>query len=141
MNGELDCVFCRIVRGELPKIEIYENDDTLSFMDINPAAPGHVLVIPKKHCEDVFSMLDELFGPVGAAAKRVASAVKRVLNPDGISLVQANGKGAAQSIFHFHIHVVPRWLGDDLKVNWANVPGDMNEIQQFANLIRTVVRQ
>lgn len=136
MNNQEECIFCKIVAGDLPKFEVFEDEQTLAFMDINPASEGHVLVIPKAHWQDVFSMPDEQLGYVIATTKRVATAVQKSFQPDGISLTQANGKGAAQSVLHFHVHVVPRWRGDELKMNWELIPGDMDSIGVAATRIR-----
>ncbi len=132
MNYDPDCIFCKIVAEEIGSIQIYDDASTLAFMDINPIAPGHALVIPKQHWPNLYDMPDEQLGYVSATAKRVATAVRKALAPDGVSLIQANGKGAAQSVFHFHIHIVPRTLGDDLKINWQLKPGDTDEIRSVA---------
>ena len=116
---ERDCIFCRIVAGTSECQEIYRDDATLAFMDIHPANDGHCLVIPKQHFAAVFEMPPEAFAAVAAAAAKVARAVHEVLQPGGISLVQANGALAGQSVFHVHVHVLPRRAGDDLLINWG----------------------
>jgi len=113
-----DCIFCRIVAGASPCEAIFEDDATLAFMDINPANDGHCLVIPKAHFAALFDMPPAAFGAVAANAAKVARAVDAELRPDGLSLVQANGRLAGQSVFHLHIHVLPRREGDDLRLNW-----------------------
>ena len=135
MVKDENCIFCRIVSEELPRIEVFEDFHTLAFMDINPIAPGHVLIISKKHSENLYDTPDEQLSHVVASVKRVAKGVRKALNPDGVSLIQANGKGAAQSVLHFHIHVVPRTTGDELKINWDLEPGDMDEICSIAKCI------
>lgn len=124
-----DCVFCKIVAGEIPCFKLYEDAATIAFMDINPANPGHALAVAKGHYETVY----EIPGAVAAAAiqtaQRVARAVNAALAPDGINLAQANGPGAGQSVPHFHIHILPRRNGDDLLLNWGHRPGDMDEIK------------
>jgi histidine triad (HIT) family protein len=130
-----DCIFCKIVAGELPCFEIYRDDDTLAFMDINPASTGHALVIPKQHWQDLHATPDQQLATTIATAKRVAGALQAELSPDGINLAQANGKGAAQSVMHFHMHIVPRRLGDELKLNWGMNPGDMDAIGELAKRI------
>ena len=136
MNKREDCIFCKIVAGEVPKFEVFEDESTLAFMDINPTSEGHVLVIPKAHWQDIYSMPDEQLGCVMATTRRVATAVQKTFQPDGISLHQSNGKGAAQSVLHFHFHVVPRWQGDGLKMNWELIPGDLDSIGAAAARIR-----
>ena len=137
MYSDPDCIFCKIVTGEIPSIKVYENDDVLAFMDINPVAPGHALVIPKNHWPDLYATPNADLGHVAAGARKVASAVREALKPDGVSIIQANGKGAAQSVMHYHVHIVPRMLGDDLKINWKLVPGDLDEISSVAERIRS----
>ena len=113
MTSNPDCVFCKIVAGEIPCFKLHEDDDTLAFMDINPGNEGHALAIVKAHHENVFTVPDDLIGACARTAKRVATAVQSALAPDGINLIQANGPGAEQSVPHFHIHVMPRRIGDE----------------------------
>ncbi len=136
MKTDPDCIFCKIVAGEVPCFKLHEDDRTLAFMDINPAGPGHALVVSKAHHVDLFAMPDTLLAACAAAAKTVASAVHETLAPDGLNLVQANGPGAAQSVPHFHIHVLPRRRGDELTLNWGLEPGDMGEIAALADRIK-----
>ncbi len=126
-----DCVFCRIVAGQIPSTKVYEDEHSLAFMDINPGNEGHALAIPKAHHPDVYSMPPSLLGAVAQTAQRVAVAVQKALAPDGMNLVQANGKGAEQSVFHFHLHVLPRKVGDELKLNWGHRAGDMARIKEL----------
>ncbi len=136
MVEDANCIFCKIVAGEIPSINVYENQHVLAFMDINPVSTGHVLVIPKGHWRDLFDVPDEQLGFVAASVRKVAYAVKNALSPDGVSITQANGRGAAQSVLHYHVHIVPRTMGDDLKINWELVPGDMEEISSVAERVR-----
>lgn len=132
-----DCVFCKIIAGDIPCFKVYEDEHTLAFMDINPANRGHALAIPRKHEPDLMDSTDETLAVTIAAARRVARAVQAAVEPDGINLVQANGPGAAQSVFHLHLHVIPRFEGDDLKLNWGvpPKPGDMDEIKAVSETI------
>jgi len=139
MSHDPDCIFCKIIAGEIPCFKVYEDAETLAFMDINPANDGHCLVIPKEHSVDLYGVSDAAFAATARAVKKVAAAVNKVVAPDGINLVQANGKGAEQSVFHFHIHVLPRVIGDELKINWGHVPGDMEAIGKLAEKIRAAV--
>ena len=134
-----NCVFCKILLGEIPSFGIYEDDETYAFMDINPAGPGHALVIPKFHAPTIMETPDSYLSACIVTARKVAQAVQEVLPLDGINLVQANGEGAAQSVPHFHIHVLPRRLGDELKLNWGLVPGDMDEIAANAEKIKVAL--
>lgn len=134
-----NCIFCKIIAGDIPSFRLFEDDRTLAFMDINPANPGHTLVIPKHHATGLLDLPPEWLGATIATAQKVAQAVEAALSPDGINLVQANGEGAAQSVKHFHLHVIPRRLGDDLKLNWGIKPGDMGEIGQIAERVRAAM--
>ena len=136
MTRDPDCIFCKIIHGEIPSFNVFEDDKTLAFMDINPVNPGHVLVIPKHHAPDLLQTPTEWLTATVATAQTVARAVDKTLKTDGLNLVQANGPGAQQGVFHLHVHVVPRIKGDDLKLNWKLVPGDMETIGALAERIR-----
>lgn len=132
-----DCVFCKIIAGDIPCFKLYEDERTLAFMDINPANRGHALAIPKKHEPNLLDSSEETLAVTIATARRVARGVQAAVEPDGINLVQANGPGAAQSVFHLHLHVIPRFEGDELKMNWGvpPKPGDMDEIKAVSEQI------
>jgi len=136
MTADADCLFCKIIAGEIPCFKLFEDDDTLAFMDINPANEGHALVIPKEHAKDVYAVSDAAITATVKTAKKIAPAVDKTLNPDGLNLLQCNGPAAAQSVFHFHMHVLPRREGDELKLNWGLRPGDMDAIGALAERIR-----
>jgi histidine triad (HIT) family protein len=136
MTADADCLFCKIIAGEIPCFKLFEDDETLSFMDINPANEGHALVIPKEHAKDVYAVSDAAITATVKTAKKIAAAVDKTLNPDGLNLLQCNGPAAAQSVFHFHMHVLPRQDGDELKLNWGPKPGDMDAIGALAERIR-----
>ena len=135
MTADADCLFCKIIAGEIPCYELFENDETLAFMDINPANEGHALVIPKEHAADVHAVSDSAITATIKTAKKIAAAIDKTLNPDGLNLLQCNGPAAAQSVFHFHMHVLPRQDGDELKLNWGLKPGDMDAIGALAERI------
>ena len=130
-----DCIFGKILRGEIPCFKVFEDDDILAFMDINPIAEGHALVIPKHHSKDILESPSQLVGKTFAGAKRIAEAVHETLKPDGINIVQANGSGAKQSVPHLHVHIIPRTLDDGLTMNWELVLGDMDDIGGLAERI------
>ncbi|GAB2468644.1 HIT family protein [Streptosporangium sandarakinum] len=110
------CVFCAIVNGEVEGHVIAETPDTLCFLDHLPATYGHTLVIPKQHCQDLFDISDESFQAVMATAKQVANALRVSCSAAGVNLVHASGLAAHQTVFHFHMHVVPRYDGDSIVV-------------------------
>ena len=136
MNRHPDCIFCKIIGGEIPCFKLYEDEDTLAFMDINPANEGHALVIPREHAADVHAISDGAIAATVISAKKVAAAIDKTLQPQGLNLLQCNGEAAGQSVFHFHMHVLPRSAGDDLKMNWGLEAGDMDAIGQLAERIR-----
>lgn len=131
-----DCVFCKIVNGEIPCYKLYEDEHTLAFMDINPANDGHALVIPKEHSRDLYAVSEAAISAVAVTARRVAIAVETTVKPEGMNLVQCNGEAAGQSVMHFHMHVLPRTVYDDLKMNWGLNPGDKEAIEGLAERIR-----
>ena len=110
------CVFCDIIEGRAPADVVSEDGETLAFMDINPANPGHTLVIPKQHARDVYELDEETAAAVMVTAVRVARAIRVALQPDGMNLVQSNERAGGQEIFHFHMHIIPRWYGDGLRL-------------------------
>jgi histidine triad (HIT) family protein len=134
-----NCVFCKIVAGAIPSFKLYEDEATLAFMDINPVHDGHCLVISKAHHPTVFETPTGTVAAVARAASKVASAVEKAVRPDGLNLIQANGPGAAQSVPHFHIHILPRRMNDGLLINWALKPGDMKRIGECAERIRALL--
>lgn len=113
-----DCVFCRIVSGEIPSTVVWEDESTLAFMDIGSVNPGHVLVACKIHVDNVFGLDDRQAAAVFQTTARVAKAVNRAFSPQGVSVYQANGAAAGQTVLHFHIHVVPRHEGDGMDLVW-----------------------
>jgi histidine triad (HIT) family protein len=132
----MDCIFCKIVKNEIPSVRVYEDDRVLAFMDINPINDGHLLIIPKAHAATVHEIGEADFLAVMSATHKLAAAVRKALNPDGINLLQLNGKAANQVVPHLHVHIVPRWLGDGVTVSqWDLVPGDMEKIKAVGKQI------
>ena len=136
MSPDPDCIFCKIIAGDIPSFKLYEDDDTIAFMDINPASEGHALVIPREHADNVHSVSAAAITATVLTAKKIAGAIERTLHPGGLNLLQCNGPAAAQSVLHFHMHVLPRSDGDMLKLNWGLEPGDMDAIGALAERIR-----
>ena len=114
-----NCIFCKIVKKEIPAKIVYENEQVFAFLDINPDSKGHTLLIPKKHAADIFELDEESAGEVLKAAKKVSSAVMHSLGAAGINLLNSNRKEAGQTVFHYHMHIIPRYNGDSIKV-WPN---------------------
>jgi histidine triad (HIT) family protein len=136
MATDPNCIFCKIVAGQIPSYKLHEDAHTLAFLDINPANPGHSLVIPKNHAPNLIESADADLAHVMATVRRVATAIDRTLKPYGMNLLQANGPGAAQSVFHFHMHILPRAKGDNLMMNWGLKAGDKAELAALAEKIR-----
>jgi histidine triad (HIT) family protein len=136
MTTDPTCIFCKIVAGEIPCFKLFEDGETLAFMDINPVQDGHCLVIPKAHYAMVFDLPPDQFAAAARTASAVAKAVEAALRPDGLNLLQSNGPGAAQSVAHFHLHILPRKMNDGLVLNWTPKPGDRARIAEIAERIR-----
>ena len=131
-----DCLFCGIVAGSIPSETIDSDERTVAFMDINPATPGHALVVPRAHSADLLEIGPEDLTATILAAQRLSKRMKDVLEADGINLINACGAAAWQTVFHFHIHVVPRYEDDPLKLPWVPEPGDSKEIASVAQRLR-----
>lgn len=136
MSADPNCVFCKIVAGQIPSFKLFEDAATLAFMDINPANEGHCLVIAKPHYPTLYDMPPDVLAAVSTTVLKVAKAASAALKPDGLNLVQSNGPGAAQSVPHFHVHVLPRRLGDKLPLNWELKPGDRAAIAAVTERIK-----
>jgi len=127
-----DCLFCRIVAGEIPATVVDSDDRTIAFMDINPATRGHLLVVPRGHATDLLEISDEDLAACARTAKRLAARLSERLGADGVNLLNSCGAAAWQTVFHFHIHVIPRYGGDPLRLPWHPAPGDREEIAAAA---------
>ena len=131
-----DCIFCRIVAGELPAEFVAEDERTVSFMDINPATRGHALVVPRAHARDLLAIGSDDLTACILAAQRLAGTMCERLGADGINLLNSLGPAAWQTVFHFHIHVIPRYRDDPLRLPWTPAPGDPDEIAAAAAQLR-----
>ena len=131
-----DCLFCKIVAGELPATIVAEDERTIAFMDINPATRGHALVIPRAHAPDLHAVDPEDLAAVALMAQRLAARARDGLGADGVNLLNSNGAAAWQTVFHFHVHVIPRYEGDPLRLPWTPGPGDPDEIAKVAEALR-----
>lgn len=132
-------IFGKIARGEIPAAKVYEDEATLAFLDIGPASRGHTLVIPKDEHADLLRMPPELLAAVGATVQRVARAIQAALAPDGINIIQNNGAAAGQTVFHYHVHIIPRWAGDGAVQLWAPGTAGPDEIEALAQQIRAAL--
>jgi histidine triad (HIT) family protein len=133
---EDDCIFCKIAAGEAPATIVHEDERTIAFMDINPATRGHLLVIPRRHSRDLLEIAVEDLQAVAAVAQEFARRAVDRLGADGVNLINSCGGAAWQVIFHFHMHVIPRYEGDPLKLPWVPGEGDRDEIAAAADQLR-----
>ena len=120
-----DCIFCKIANGEIPSATLYEDDDFRVILDLGPATKGHALILPKAHYADLTEIPEELAGKATALAKKVVTAMMPALPCDGYNVVQNNGTAAGQTVFHYHVHLIPRYTGDHAGVAWK--PGELTD--------------
>jgi len=134
-----DCVFCKIVAGQIPSTRVYEDESTLVFMDIGEVNPGHVLVTVKTHVENIFGLNDTLAAAVFRTAARAARAVQKAYAPEGVTLYQANGTAAGQTVFHFHLHLVPRYAQDGMRLTWPAKNPPREQLEANAARLRAAL--
>jgi histidine triad (HIT) family protein len=133
-------IFSKIVSGEIPALKIYEDQATLAFMDISPASRGHALVISKDEYPDLYSLPPATLAAVAQTVQRVARGLREALQPDGINIIQNNGAAAGQTIFHYHVHIIPRWEGDGAVRLWQPGSADQAELRALAEQIGAVIQ-
>ena len=133
------CVFCKIRDGQIPSMKVYEDERTFCIMDINPLSPGHCLVISKAHAATIYEAEPADLQAAIETAKRVAIALRDTLRPEGLNLLQANGAAAFQSVPHFHLHLIPRWMRDGKGFDWKLVPGQKDEIVKVGDQLRAAL--
>lgn len=112
----MECIFCKIANGEIPSATLYEDEKFRVILDVNPVSKGHALILPKEHADNLYELSDETASEVLVLAKKVATKMSQVLDCEGLNLVQNNGEAAGQTVFHFHMHIVPRYKGDGVKI-------------------------
>lgn len=134
--SEPDCIFCKIIAGELPAQMVDQDEHTVAFMDISPATRGHALVVPRRHASDLLTIEPDELAAVMVAAKRLAARAHERLGADGMNLINSCGQAAWQTVFHFHVHVIPRYADDPLQLPWTPAPGDADEIAAAAEQLR-----
>lgn len=131
-----NCVFCRIVAKEIPAAVVHEDDLSIAFMDAGQVNPGHVLVVAKSHAENLYELDDAQAGALLGAAARVARAIRAAFKPEGLSVYQANGKVAGQTVFHYHMHLVPRHANDGMTFTWPAKNPPRDALAEYAAVIR-----
>ena len=135
-----DCVFCKIRDGQIPATKIYDDERTMVIMDINPINSGHCLVIPKAHAATVWDAQPADLQAAITTAKKVALSIRDTLKPDGLSMLQANGPAAFQSVPHYHLHLIPRWENDGKGFDWTLTPGDRAHIQAVGERLKQAIK-
>ena len=133
-----DCIFCKIAKGEIPSGKVYEDEKVFAFMDIAPISKGHVLVIPKEHHKDLLDMPNDLLAELAKTTKKIAKAVVKAAKADGFNIGQNNGSVAGQAVFHFHLHIIPRFEGDGLK-HWPKIDVPKEEMDKIAKDIKSLL--
>jgi histidine triad (HIT) family protein len=135
----MECAFCSIRNGQIPAVVVAEDERALAIMDINPINDGHVLVMPRAHAATIFEIAEEDLIAAIRLAKRIATGIRKGLAPDGLNLIQNNGAAASQSVPHFHLHLIPRWVDDGKGLTWELIPGSSVRIRQMAAAIRAAL--
>ena len=131
-----ECIFCKITKGEIPAAKVYEDENVISFLDIMPANKGHCLIIPKKHYESLIDVPDEELSSMIKATKKVAKALSLSVGNGAFNMMMNNGKEAGQVVEHAHIHLIPRFKGDRLRLKWTHKKYEDNELDQFRENIK-----
>ena len=134
-----DCVFCKIVAGQIPSTRVYEDEHSLAFMDIGQVNPGHVLVAVKKHADNIYALDDAQAAAVARTSVRLSRAIRDAFKPEGLSVYQANGKAAGQTVFHYHVHLLPRHAGDGMELTWPVKNPPRETLEDYAGKIRAVL--
>lgn len=130
-----DCIFCKIANGEIPSNTLYEDEKFRVILDLGPAAKGHALILPKDHYANLYELPDETASQVMILAKKEATVMTERLQCDGFNLMQNNGETAGQTVFHFHMHLIPRYQNDGQKINWTPLAPSKEELAEVRNLI------
>jgi histidine triad (HIT) family protein len=139
MGNMSDCIFCKIINGEIPSAKVYEDEDVFAFLDISQVTKGHTLVIPKAHHANIYELPEDVAGKLFAVIPKITNAVKKAYNPIGLNLLNNNGEAAGQTVFHYHLHIIPRYgKGDGFGAVWKThnndyTPEQLQEIAQTIN--------
>jgi histidine triad (HIT) family protein len=131
-----DCVFCKIVAGQIPSTRVFEDEHTLAFMDLGHVNPGHTLVAVKKHAANIFELDETQAEAIARAIVKISRALKKTFEPEGLSVYQANGKAAGQTVFHYHVHLLPRHAGDGMELVWPVKNPPREKLEEYAAKIR-----
>lgn len=136
INMKDDCIFCKLANGIIPANSIYQDDDFNVIMDAMPATKGHALIIPKKHCQDIFDVVEKTAEKIFPLAKKISAHMKEVLSCDGVNICQNNGAEAGQTVFHLHVHIIPRYKGKDSILTWTHEDISEEEIKAICDSLK-----
>ncbi len=134
-----DCIFCKLANGEIPTNSLYEDEVVKVIFDASPAAKGHVLILPKNHFDNIYELDEETSAHVFKVAAKIAKAYKQVLDFDGLNIVQNNGEAAGQTVFHFHMHIIPRYVNDSVNVTWAQGVATQEDIDEIKSKVSSLL--
>ena len=134
-----NCIFCKLASGEIPTATIYEDEDCRVIFDANPASKGHAILLPKTHAANLFELPDETAARCFVAAKKVAAALMEATGADGINLLQNNGTAAGQTVFHVHIHLIPRWKNDHMGITWKQGKADPAVLEELTAKVQEIL--
>jgi histidine triad (HIT) family protein len=132
----MDCLFCKIINGSIPSEKVYEDELFIAILDINPINKGHLLVLPKRHSENIFDLEEPEISNVMKVIKKLSQALMKTLNAEGVNIIQNNCKAAGQIIFHSHFHIIPRFSGDNIKIGMIHGKYEEGEMKKYADKIR-----
>lgn len=131
-----NCIFCKIAMGEIPSNTFYEDDNFRVILDISPATKGHAIIIPKNHVANIYELSEEDASKIFVVASKVAKILKEVLGCEGMNILQNNGEIAGQTVFHFHLHLIPRYVGDNVSIEWSHKKVSKEELEDLSNMIK-----
>ncbi|MCR5792891.1 MAG: HIT family protein [Lachnospiraceae bacterium] len=134
-----NCIFCKIANGEIPSRTLYEDEDFRVIMDINPASKGHAIILPKEHAANLYELSDEYASKIFKVAKKVGSAMVEVLGCDGLNVLQNNGEAAGQTVFHLHVHLIPRYKDDCVSIGWKPGEADDTFLDSFVTKVQNIL--
>lgn len=140
MSADHNCIFCKIIAGEIPSAKVYEDEHVFAFLDISQVTKGHTLVIPKAHVKDIYETSDEIASQLFARVPKIAQAIEKSFNPKGINILSNTGEAAGQSVFHLHLHLIPRYdETDGFSQNWVTHNDDYSK-EDLSNIAETIVQ-
>lgn len=131
-----NCIFCKILRGEIPSTKLYEDENSIVILDISPANKGHAILITKEHAANLFELSDESAKKILPVVKKVGNGIVKTLGCDGLNVLQNNGEAAGQTVFHLHVHMIPRYKDDDVSVGWKHLSYKDGEMSEMAEKIK-----